>query len=76
MDVDGRMKVLKRRIIIYKAEITAINRQSPSYLQMKQFIGQDLAALEACFKTQKEFNSYTVEHFKWNYAMCHLSVLG
>ncbi|KAJ1508573.1 hypothetical protein HMI55_006810 [Coelomomyces lativittatus] len=73
-DVEARIKVLKRRITIYKAEITGINRQSLAYLQMRQFIGQDLAALESCFKTQKEFNSYTVENFKWNYAMCHLYI--
>lgn len=74
MDVEARIKVLKRRITIYKAEITGINRQSPAYLQMRQFIGQDLAALESCFETQKEFNSYAVENFKWNYAMCHLYI--
>ncbi|KAI8891753.1 hypothetical protein BC833DRAFT_613363 [Globomyces pollinis-pini] len=74
MGVEARIKVLKRRITIYKAEITGINRQSPAYLQMRQFIGQDLAALESCFETQKEFNSYTVENFKWNYAMCHLYI--
>ena len=72
MDVDARMKVLNTRITIYKSEITVINRPSPAYLQMRQFIGQDLAALGSCFETQKEFNSYTLQYFKWNYAMCHL----
>ena len=30
-----------------------------THLQLCQFIGQDLAALELCFENQKDFNDYT-----------------
>ena len=43
---------------------------TPIHLQIRQFIGQDLAALEDCFDTQQEFSAYTLHHFKWNLSMC------
>jgi len=36
--------------------------------KLRQFIGQDLAALELCFDNQKEFNDYTTKHVNWKYA--------
>jgi len=44
-------------------------------LQLRQFIGQDLAALELCFENQKDFNDYMTKHFNWKYAMCHLYIV-
>jgi hypothetical protein len=43
-------------------------------LQIRQFIGQDLVALEGCVPNQKEFNNCTLKAFKWNYTMCHLYI--
>ncbi len=77
MDVNARIKVLTRRIIIYKSELPSNNRANgpmPKYLQIRQFIGQDLFALEDCFPNQNEFNDYTQQKFRWNYAMCHLYI--
>jgi hypothetical protein len=77
MDVNARIKVLTRRITIYKSELPDKNRTSgplPKYLQTRQFIGQDLVALEGCFPNQKEFNDYTLKTFKWNYTMCQLYI--
>ena len=77
MDINARIKVLTRRIVIYKSELPANNRTNgpmPKYLQIRQFIGQDLFALESCFPTQKEFSSYTMQALKWNYTMCHLYI--
>jgi hypothetical protein len=74
MDVN---EVLTRRITIYKSELPDKNRTSgplPKYLQTRQFIGQDLVALEGCFPNQREFNDYTLKTFKWNYTMCHLYI--
>jgi hypothetical protein len=45
-----------------------------THLRLRQFIGQDLAALEFCFDNQRDFNDYTTKHFSWKYAMCHLSI--
>jgi hypothetical protein len=42
---------------------------------LRQFIGQDLAALELCFDNQKDFNDYTTKNFNWKYAMCHLYIV-
>jgi hypothetical protein len=64
MDVNTRIKVLTRRITIYKSELPDKNRTNgplPKYLQTRQFIGQDLVALEGCFPNQKEFNDYTLK---------------
>ena len=69
IDVNARIKVLTRRITIYKSELPDKNRTSgplPKYLQIRQFIGQDLVSLEGCFPNQKEFNDYTPTIFKWN----------
>ena len=77
MDISARIKVLTRRIVIYKSELPTNNRTNgpmPKYLQIRQFIGQDLFALESCFPTQKEFSSYTLQALKWNYTMCHLYI--
>ena len=77
MDVNARIKVLTRCITIYKSELPDKNRTNgplPKYLQTRQFIGQDLVALEGCFPNQKEFNDYTLNAFKWNYTMCHLYI--
>jgi hypothetical protein len=77
MDVDSRIKVLTRRITVHKSEIPS-GRDSSSqatHLQLRQFIGQDLAALELCFENQKDFNDYTTKHFNWKYAMCHLYIV-
>jgi hypothetical protein len=77
MDINARIKVLTRRIVIYKSELPTNNRTNgpmPKYLQIRQFIGQDLFALESCFPTQKEFSSYTLQALKWNYTMCHLYI--
>ena len=60
MDVNARIKVLTRRVSIYKSELPDKNRASgplPKYLQTRQFIGQDLVALEGCFQIKK--NSMT-----------------
>lgn len=46
----------------------------PKYLQIRQFIGQDLLALEGRFPNQKEFLDYTQQMFNWNHAMCHLYI--
>jgi hypothetical protein len=74
IDVDSRTKVLTRRITVHKSEIPSGRDTSSqaTYLQLRQFIGQDLAALELCFENQKDFNDYTTKHFNWKYAMCHL----
>ena len=59
MDISARIKVLTRRIVIYKSELPANTRSNgpmAKYRQTRQFIGQDLFALESCFLTQKEFN--------------------
>jgi hypothetical protein len=77
MDINKRIKVLTRRIIIYKSELPSKNRTNgpmPKYLQIRQFIGQDLFALEDCFPNQNEFSDYTQQEFRWNYAMCHLYI--
>jgi len=77
MDVSARIKVLTRRITIYKSELPDKNRTNgplPKYLQTRQFIGQDSFALEGCFPNQKEFNDYTLKAFKWNHTMCHLYI--
>jgi hypothetical protein len=77
MDVNARIKVLTRRITIYKSELPSNNRANgpmPRYLQIRQFIGQDLLALEGCFSDQKEFLYYTQQMFKWNHTMCHLYI--
>ena len=77
MDVNTRIKVLTRRITIYKSELPDKNRTNgplPKYLQTRQFIGQDLVALEGCFPNQREFNDYTLKTFKWNCTMCNLYI--
>ena len=77
MDISARIKVLTRRIVIYKSELPTNNHTNgpmPKYPKIRQFIGQDLFALESCFPTQKEFSSYTIQALKWNYAMCHLYI--
>ena len=77
MDINAKIKVLTRRIVIYRSELPTNNRTNgpmPKYLQIRQFIGQDLFALESCFPTQKEFSSYTIQALKWNYTMCHLYI--
>jgi hypothetical protein len=77
MYINARIKVLTRRIVIYKSELPTNNRTNgpmPKYLQIRQFIGQDLFALESCFTTQKDFSSYTLQALKWNYTMCHLYI--
>ncbi len=58
MDVNARIKVLTRRITIYKPELPnkyCTDGPMPRYLQIRQFIGQALLALEGCFANQKEF---------------------
>ena len=77
MDIDSRIKVLTRRITVHKSEIPSgrdISSQA-THLQLRQFIGQDLAALELCFENQKDFNDYTTKQFNWKYAMCHLYIV-
>ena len=77
MDIDSRIKVLTRRITVHKSEIPS-GRDSSSqatHLQLRQFIGQDLAALELCFENRKDFNDYTTKQFNWKYAMCHLYIV-
>ncbi|KAH6563679.1 hypothetical protein BASA50_002712 [Batrachochytrium salamandrivorans] len=77
MDINTRIKVLTRRIIIYKSELPTNNRANgpmPKYLQIRQFIGQDLFALEDCFSNQNDFSEYTKQAFKWDYAICHLYI--
>ena len=62
MDVNARIKVLNRRITIYRSELPNKNRvmvPMPKYLQIRQFIGQDLLSLEGCFPNQKQFVDYT-----------------
>jgi hypothetical protein len=61
MDVDSRIKVLTRRITVHKSDIPYGRDTSSqaSHLQLRQFIGQGLAALEHCFDNQKDFNDYT-----------------
>ena len=77
MDIDSRIKVLTRRITVHKSEIPSGRDTSSqaTHLQFRQFIGQDLAALELCFENQKDFNDYTTKHFNWKYAMCHLYIV-
>ena len=53
---------------------TRTNGPMPKYLQIRQFIGQDLFALESCFLTQKEFSCHTSQPLKWEYAMCYLYI--
>ena len=77
MGIDSRIKVLTRRITVHKSEIPSgrdISSQA-THLQLRQFIGQDLAALELCFENQKDFNDYTTKHFNWKYATCHLYIV-
>jgi hypothetical protein len=77
MDIKARIKVLTRRIVIYKSELPTNSRTNgsmPKYLQTKQFVGQDLFALESCFTTQKDFSIYTLQALKWNYTMCHVYI--
>ena len=65
MEIDSRIKVLTRRITVHKSEIPSgrdISSQA-THLQLRQLIGQDLAALELCFDNQKDFNNYTTKHF-------------
>ena len=66
IDIDSRTKVLTRRITVHKSEIPSGRDTSSqaTHLQLRQFIGQDLAALELCFDNQKDFNDYTTKHFK------------
>ena len=59
MDVNTRIKVLTRRITIYKSELPDKNRASGPLPKYRQFIGQDLVALEGCFPNQREFNDCT-----------------
>jgi hypothetical protein len=70
MDLNTRIKVLTRRITVHLSEIPRGKVSTPIHLQIRQFIGQDLAALEDCFETQQEFSAYTLHHFKWNLSMC------
>jgi hypothetical protein len=77
MDIKARIKALTRRIVIYKSELPTNSRTNgpmPKYVQIRQFVGQDLFALESCFTTQKEFSSSTLQAFKWDYAMWHLYI--
>ena len=63
MDVNSRIKVLTRRITAYRSEIPS-NRDTSSqatHLQLRQLIGQDVAALELCFDNQKDFNNKTFQ---------------
>ena len=58
MDIDSRIKVLTRRITVHKSEIPSgrdISSQA-THLQLRQFIGQDLAALELCFDIQQNIS--------------------
>jgi hypothetical protein len=64
MDLNTRIKVLARRITIHLSEIPRGKVSTPIHLQIRQFIGQDLAALEDCFDTQQEFSACTLHHFK------------
>jgi hypothetical protein len=46
----------------------------PKYLQIRQFISQDLLSLKGCFPNQEQFVDYTKQMFKWNHTMCHLYI--
>ncbi|KAL7475045.1 hypothetical protein ACHAW6_000979, partial [Cyclotella cf. meneghiniana] len=76
MDIVSRIKVLTRRITVHKSEIPSGRdaRSQSTHLQIRQFIGQDLAGLELRFENQKDFNNYTTKHFNWKYAMRHLYI--
>jgi len=77
MDVNSRIKDLTRRITVHKSEIPSGRDTSSqaTHLQLRQFIGQDFAALEHCFENHKDFNDYTTKHFNWKYAMCQLYIV-
>ena len=67
--------VMSEHLVAWIRQVATLSDTDlPKYLQIRQFIGQDLFTLESCFTTQKEFNSYTLQAFKWNYAMCHLYI--
>jgi hypothetical protein len=74
MDVNTRIKVLTRRITIHLSEVPKGKGCSSAHLQIRQFIGQDLAGLELCFETQQEFNAHTLHHFKWKSTMCYIYI--
>ncbi|KAJ2993407.1 hypothetical protein HDV02_002446 [Globomyces sp. JEL0801] len=62
MDINARIKVLTRQIVIYKSTWPTHNRTNggmAKYLQIRQLIEQDFFDLESCFTTQKEFSNYT-----------------
>ncbi|KAJ1341160.1 hypothetical protein BSLG_004226 [Batrachochytrium salamandrivorans] len=55
MDINTRIKVLTRRIIIYKSELPTNNRANgpmPKYLQIRQFIGQTYLLWKIAFLTK------------------------
>jgi hypothetical protein len=74
MDVNTRIKVLTRKITIHLSEIPKDKGCSPAHLQIRQFIGQDLAGLELCFETLQEYNAHTLHHFKWKSTMCYIYI--
>ena len=41
---------------------------------MRQFMGQDLAALESCFETRDAFHSFAKQNFKWDKTTCYLYI--
>jgi hypothetical protein len=61
--VDSRIKVLTRRITVHKSEIPSGRDTSSqaTHLQLRQLIGQDLAALELCFENQKYNKTFQLE---------------
>ncbi|KAI8609100.1 hypothetical protein BC830DRAFT_1208167 [Chytriomyces sp. MP71] len=74
MDVDSRIKVLTRRITVHISEIPREKGNLAQHLQIRQFIGQDLAALESCFENQQQFRVYTKQYFKWDLTTCLLYI--
>ena len=77
MDIDSRIRVLTRRITVHKSEIPSgrdISSQA-THLQLRQFIGQDLAALELCFENQKDFKFQRLYNKTFQLEIRHVSFI-
>ena len=67
--------VMSEHLVAWIRQVATLSDTDlPKYLQIRQFIGQDLFTLESCFLTQEEFSSYTLQALKWDYTMCHLYI--
>ena len=78
MDVDSQTKVLTRRITVHKSEILSgrDTRSQTTNLQLHQFIGQDVAALQLVLIIKRISMRYELTNYSSSTSSVYWSRLG